>query len=139
MDTRNDIALAISAATGMDAAELLSYIEIPPDSSMGDCRSVSTVANDRPSPGSQLPMVHCSSHLAALPPLSGTSLSAAAATVTNVAAASTSAAIRRSHCFISITSDKYMLTMGCVMTRGRFALPSATYFCQITLCKHSGC
>ena len=36
MDTRNDIALAISAATGMDAAELLSYIEIPPDSSMGD-------------------------------------------------------------------------------------------------------
>ena len=35
MDTRNDIALAISAATGMDAAELLSYIEIPPDSSMG--------------------------------------------------------------------------------------------------------
>ena len=28
MDTRNDIALAISAATGMDAAELLSYIEI---------------------------------------------------------------------------------------------------------------
>ena len=36
MDTRNDIALAISAATGIDAAELLSYIEIPPDSSMGD-------------------------------------------------------------------------------------------------------
>ena len=35
MDTRNDIALAISAATGMDAAELLSYIEIPPDSSTG--------------------------------------------------------------------------------------------------------
>ena len=35
MDIRNDIALAISAATGMDAAELLSYIEIPPDSSMG--------------------------------------------------------------------------------------------------------
>ena len=30
MDTRNDIALAISAATGMDAAELLSYIAIPP-------------------------------------------------------------------------------------------------------------
>ena len=94
------------------------------DSSMGDCRSVSTVARDSPSPGSQLPMVHCSSHLAALPPLSGTSLSAAAATVTNVAAASTSAAIRRSHCFISITSDKYMRGRGEVMTRGRgsFAL-----------------
>ncbi len=36
MDTRNDIALAISAATGMNEAELVSYIEIPPDSSMGD-------------------------------------------------------------------------------------------------------
>ena len=35
MDIRNDIALAISAASGMYAAELLSYIEIPPDSSMG--------------------------------------------------------------------------------------------------------
>ena len=36
MDARTDIAKAIAAITDIDEAELSSYIEIPPDSSMGD-------------------------------------------------------------------------------------------------------
>ena len=36
MDARTDIAKAIAAITDIDEAELSSYIEIPPDRSMGD-------------------------------------------------------------------------------------------------------
>lgn len=36
MDTKSNIAKAIAQAGGLDAAELSSYIEIPPDNTMGD-------------------------------------------------------------------------------------------------------